>query len=163
MTPISGQKIFQTIYGETAKEVCYVHEQTPDGGYIMVGDITTNGLAFEIFMVKTNENGEIEWTKGYGGMNEDRPGASVESTSDGGYIITGLTRSFYQISPNFEIFILKTDANGDTLWTKRYGDFIWPYSSDYGVVIRETDDGGYILAGASNSRTVLMKLDQMGV
>ena len=80
------------------------------------------------------------WTKTYGGINYDS-GNTVQQTSDGGYIIVGMTVPFNENNP--DIFLIKTDAGGDTLWTKTFGDTL----IDIGNFVQQTSDGGYIIAG----------------
>jgi len=84
------------------------------------------------------------WTKIYGGVNDD--GAhSVQQTSDGGYIVVGYTMSF---GPGFSnVWLLKTDANGDTIWTTTYGGD----NIEYSYSVKQTFDDGYIIAGRTNS------------
>ncbi len=83
------------------------------------------------------------WTKTYGGSENDW-GNSVVQTTDGGYIIAGHTYSYGAGTPDSSnVYIIKTDANGDTLWTGTYGDREW----NYGQSVVQTADGGYIIAG----------------
>jgi hypothetical protein len=81
------------------------------------------------------------WTKTYGGSEDDWASAVVQ-TSDGGYIIAGTTCSFG--SGNENVWLLKTDANGDTIWTWRYGDTLRACAND----VQQTSDGGYIVVGS---------------
>ena len=64
-------------------------KQTTDGGYIICGNSNDSG----IILIKTNENGIVEWSKSFGnsGNNVVSRGSSVQQTSDGGYIIIGQT------------------------------------------------------------------------
>ena len=76
----------------------------------------------------------LGWTKTYGGSNSDGS-QCVRQTSDGGYIITGWTISYG--AGSYDIYLIKTDANGDTLWTKTYGGSGWDYSYE----VQQTADG----------------------
>ena len=87
---------------------------------------------------------QTSWMKTYGGEEADG-GYCVQQTSDGGYIITGFTRSFGAEKNN--LWLLKTDAEGDTLWTRIYGG----EEPDVGRVVRQTADGGYMIIGLSGS------------
>ena len=80
------------------------------------------------------------WTKTYGGA-EREIGHAVYQTKDDGYIIAGITESFGVGGE--DIFLIKTDSNGDTLWTKTYGGT----ESDWGYAVQQTNDNGYIIAG----------------
>lgn len=86
------------------------------------------------------------WTKTYGGPGND-VGNSVKQTSDGGYIIAGYTDS-YGVGGQ-DVWLLKTDINGDTLWTKTYGGSC----NDRANSVQQTFDGGYIIAGEFGTGT----------
>jgi uncharacterized delta-60 repeat protein len=116
-------------------------QQTSDGGYIVAG--CTNSLGEggnDFYLVKTNSQGDTIWTRTYGGSNEDIA-FSVQQTADGGYIMAGYTNSFS--AGNYDYYLVKTNAQGDTLWTRTYGGS----ASDYAYSIKQTDDHGYIVAG----------------
>jgi hypothetical protein len=87
---------------------------------------------------------QTSWWRTYGGTNSDY-GCSVQPTADGGYIVAGSTASFG--AGNGDVYLIKTDASGDTLWTRTYGGT----SDDYGWSVQLTSDGGYIIAGYSSS------------
>ncbi|TKJ44219.1 hypothetical protein CEE36_00305 [candidate division TA06 bacterium B3_TA06] len=101
------------------------------------------------------------WIRTYGGEEADG-GYCVQQTSDGGYIITGFTRSFGAEKNN--LWLLKTDAEGDTLWTRIYGG----EEHDVGRVVHQTADGGYIILGVTCSFGLekpiswLLKTDSFG-
>ena len=101
------------------------------------------------------------WTRTYGGSSNDR-GYSVGITSDGGYIITGETYSFG--AGGYDLYLIKTDSLGNTIWTKTYGGS----SNDYGYSVQRTTDGGYIIVGSTYSGSAttfdvyLLKTDSLG-
>jgi len=109
---------------------------------------------------------ETLWTRTYGGSGDDIA-ASVQLTSDGGYIIVGYTRSF--CASGSCIWLIKTNTCGDTIWTRTYD---WPYSSEEWLesaeCLQQTADGGYIITGISHAvwspyaDLVLMKTDSLG-
>jgi len=118
--------------------------QTFDSGYIITGSTGEESEEFAtkyLWLVKTNENGDTVWTKEYGtgGIGEFNEGFCVQCLNDGGYIITGRRES-----GEIGLWILRTDANGDTLWTKTYG-------SGIGEHIERTRDGGYIITGGTET------------
>jgi len=128
-------------YGESDYDDARSVQQTIDGGYIIAGyTLISSPSNYNVYLIKTDANGDTLWTNTYGGDNLDH-GYSVQQTTDGGYIITGRTASFG--AGSYDVYLIKTDANGDTLWTKTYGG----ESSDAGWSVQQTSDGGYIIAG----------------
>jgi hypothetical protein len=98
----------------------------------------------DIFLIKTDASGNVQWAKTYGGTSADEA-FSVQQTSDGGYIVVGLTNSFG--AGTEDIFLIKTDASGNLQWAKTYGGAI----GDRALSVQQTSDGGYIVAGLTNS------------
>jgi len=148
ITPYFAQApdtMWTKVYGGSNREYGYDIQQTIDGGYIIVGKTNSFGAgAFDLWLIKTDSYGDINWTKTYGG-NSDDEGRSVQQTSDGGYIIIG---NIKPVSINDEdIWLLKTNELGDTLWTKIFGDYSW----DKGYSVQQTSDGGYIVVGFTKS------------
>ena len=109
----SAQLTFQKTFGGTGSEYAYSFQRTTDNGYIILGTTTSSGAGGEdIYLIKTNVNGDTLWTRTFGGANVDR-GYTVKQTNDGGYIITGNTLSFG--AGDRDAYLIKTDANGNTL------------------------------------------------
>jgi hypothetical protein len=125
-------------------EAAYSVQQTSDGGYIVAGTTWPFGGVSDIFLIKTDANGNIIWAKTYGGTGDDWA-SSVQQTSDGGYIVAGATTSFG--AGSWDIFLIKTDANGNIIWAKTYGGTY----SDFASSVQQTSDGGYIVAGYTYS------------
>ncbi|MCG2676856.1 hypothetical protein L6304_06800, partial [bacterium] len=120
-------------------------QQTSDGGYIIAGCTGSfAGRWLDVYLVRTDANGNALWTKTYGGKDIDG-GSSVQQTSDGGYIIAGYTESFG--AGGQDVYLIRTDANGNALWTKTYGG----KDNDGGSSVQQTSDGGYIIAGCTGS------------
>ncbi|MFH1011953.1 MAG: T9SS type A sorting domain-containing protein [bacterium] len=139
-----GDTLWTRTYGGLGREEGYSVQQTSDGGFIMAGYLwSVSGNNQDIYLVKTDGDGDTVWTQTYGGSGEDWA-TSVEQTSDGGFVVAC---SFYrQDAERNDFCLLKTNEHGDTLWTRRYansGD--WPYS------VHQTLDGGYIMAGSVGS------------
>ncbi|NMD00744.1 MAG: hypothetical protein GYA62_13630, partial [Bacteroidales bacterium] len=172
---IPAQQItFNKVYDFAPSSVMYSRAfsvlQTVDTGYVLAGSITNKvGTQWntDVLIIKTNKYGDTLWTKTYGGGLRDYA-QDIQKTSDGGYIVAG-RRDYYVDMVNFfmygDIWILKLDQNGDTLWTKTYGG---PYN-DYANSIKQTSDGGYILCGTKDSYKInvlgdiwVLKLDQNG-
>jgi hypothetical protein len=161
-TDSEGNVQWEKTYGGQAPDEGRYFQLTNDGGYILTGKTESKGAGDEdIYVLKVDNEGNLQWEKTYGGDKKDT-GKSVEPTSDGGYIITSSSRSFNWIVP--WIWIIKTDANGEVQWTKRYGN--WDH--DHGHHILPTDDGGYIATGHNTlgndklEDIYLMKLDSNG-
>jgi hypothetical protein len=149
-------------YGGADNDCCHSVQQTADNGYIMAGWTYSFGSGGpDAWLIKTDANGDTLWTKTYGGADLDY-GRSVQKTSDNGYIIVGDTYSYGSGGP--DAWLIKTDANGDTLWTKTYGGV----NNDYSYSVQQTTDNGYIVAGwtysfgSGNNDVWLLKTDQNG-
>ncbi|TKJ39758.1 hypothetical protein CEE37_10800 [candidate division LCP-89 bacterium B3_LCP] len=146
-TDSEGSLEWQKTFGDKFGDYCYSVQQTTDGGYILGG--ATNGSNTEpayMYLVKTDERGNLEWEKTYGGGENDGC-YSVRQTSDGGYILAGDTRSFSDDQHDYDMYLVKTDARGNLAWQKTYGGA----SCDGCYDVEQTADGGYILAGDTES------------
>jgi hypothetical protein len=136
--------------------------QTSDGGYIIAGATTSFGAGkADVYVVKLDANGNLQWTKTIGGEKRDG-GNSLIQTSDGGYAIAGYTESFG--AGEWDVYVVKLDANGNLQWTKTIGGENW----EAGRSLIQTSDGGYAIAGHTESfgaggRDVyVVKLDAKG-
>ena len=111
-TDSNGVEVWSNHYGGTDQDYSKSIQQTTDGGYIICGETGSygNGDA-DIYLIKLNPSGDTLWTKTFGGIDYDE-GNSVQQTNDGGYIITGRTRSSNQPTV-WDIYIIKTDGNGN--------------------------------------------------
>ncbi len=144
-TNYKGIEEWNKTYGGTNVDWPHSVQQTIDGGYIITGVTNSFGAGNEdIYLVKTDSDGNKLWDKTYGGMGQDL-GIYVQQTFDGGYIITGATYSFNLYSA--DIWLIKTNANGDEIWNRLYGDI----TSDSSYSVQQTSDGGYILIGYTYS------------
>lgn len=140
-TDASGDTLWTRTYGGTEADQLLDVQQTADGGYIVTGHTMSCGEGLEdLWLAKTNASGDTLWTKTFGGSEADR-GDCVRQTTDGGYIVTGYTQSFGAGSD--DLWIIKTDASGDTLWTKTFGGS----EVERGHCIQQISDGEYIIAG----------------
>jgi hypothetical protein len=143
-TYANGNIQWAKTYGGTGDDVAYSVQQTSDGGYIVVGYTESFGAGYrDIFLIKTDASGNLQWAKTYGGTSRDEA-FSVQQTSDGGYIVAGYTESF---GAGGDIFFIKKDANGNIIWAKTYRGTGW----DWAFSVQQTSDGGYIVAGATDS------------
>jgi predicted secreted protein len=128
-------------YGGTRNDAPESVIQTSDGGYAVAGDTNSFGVGgYDVWLLKTDAYGNIEWSKYYGGKREDYA-CSVVQTSDGGYALAGHTWSFGVGECDF--LLIKTDAHGNMEWKNTYGG---PELDAVHQMIA-TSDGGYALAG----------------
>ena len=142
---LSAQITFQRTYGGAGYEEGREVQQTSDGGYVIVGVTTSFGAGCsDAYLIRTGANGDTMWTKTYGGWTTD-VGNSIEQTTDGGFVIAGSTYSFGV--GGSDVYLIKTSANGDTQWTRTYGG----PNDDWGCSVQQTTDGGYIIAGWTQS------------
>jgi hypothetical protein len=138
-----GDTLWTKVFGDTGDYGNSV-QQTLDDGYIIAGKTESFGAdSVDVLLLKTNANGDTVWIKTFGEGGIDR-GHSVQQTNDGGYIITGYTESFG--NGNSDVWLIKTNSMGDTLWTKTFGGSI----DDYGNSVQQTADGGYIITGVTD-------------
>ncbi len=132
---------FLNTYGGFERDEGFCVEPTSDGGFILIGYTESNGSGEEdIWLIKTNSFGKIEWNKTYGG-SEDETGYSVKQTTDGGYVLVGNTESYG--AGLFDAWIIKTDTFGTMEWNRTFGT----KDRDWGRDVIQTLDGGYIITG----------------
>ena len=144
-TDASGNVQWAKTYGGTNNEWVHSVQQTSDGGYIVAGHTASFGAGiFDLLLIKTDANGNIQWAKTYGGTGYDYA-SSVQQTSDGGYIVAGSTYSFG--AGDADILFIKTNASGNVQWAKTYGGMGREDASS----VQQTSDGGYIVAGSTAS------------
>ena len=155
---------FTQKYGTIGYDYGWKAEYSPfDGGIIIVGRQQTNvNGQTDLWAIKTNHLGLVEWEKTFGGSANEE-GYDVIATSDGGFLFLGYTWSF---GSSQQFYAVKTDFHGNLEWEKTYGGSNW----EVGNAVIEVTGGGYILAGYSNSPGIssgntdvyLIKIDQDG-
>jgi len=119
--------------------------QTSDGSYAIAGTTKSFGAGErDVYVVKLDANGNLQWTKTIGGKEDDK-GYSLIQTSDGGYAIAGVTKSFG--AGERDVYVVKLDAKGNLQWTKTIGG----PKDDWGLSLIQTSDGGYAIAGSTIS------------
>ena len=138
-----GKEQWNKTYGKEGYDFGEWVAQTNDGGYIQVGytySISENHSY--VWLIKTDENGEMLWNKYFGGPWRSGIGHHVEQTNDNGYIIVGGTY-LYGSKTNLDVWLIKTDMYGNMMWHKTY-DGIY---EDFGYAVTQTEDNGYIITG----------------
>ena len=158
-----GEALWQSTYGGESDDYGRCVEQTGDGGYVLAGYTLSFGSgSFDVYLIKTDAQGNLLWHSTYGGQDSDMA-YCVRETRDGGYILGGRTKSFGGALSS--IYLIKADSQGDLVWQKTLS----PYPEDhwcYGVI--ETGDEGYALTGnmenqdGSNHDMFLIKTDGQG-
>lgn len=136
---------FIRVYGGPGIEEGYSVYQTSDGGFVFLGSTDSYGAGkMDFWLVKTNSAGDEEWTRTYGGIQDDI-GRSVQQTSDGGYILAGSTIS--SGAGSYDVLLVKADTNGDEEWSETFGG----PSLEQGFSVKQTNDGGYVVAAITES------------
>ena len=141
----NGETQWQKAYGSCSLDAIFSIEQTQEGGYVMASMGSFSGAdRTNFWVVKLNASGEIQWQKAYGGSKHD-VAHSIQQTSEGGYVVAGWTESFGE--GNLDAWVLKLNPSGGIEWQKTYG------GSEHDAVhsIQQTQDGGYIMAGWTQS------------
>ena len=198
-TNATGDTLWTRTFGAAHNATGYSVRQTSDSGYIVVGDINfpkaqsrlrardpeersgrvqqdkwrrginrwgmrllsgQNPAGSEIYLIKTNASGDTLWSKIFDGSGSET-GEEVRQTKDGGYILVGSTDSYG--AGYTDVYLVKTNSSGDTLWTRTYGDTSW----DIGYSLALAPDGGFVLAGMSlsfgdSTQFYLIRTDSLG-
>jgi len=156
---IEWDKTFDRAADDRGQDV----HQTTDDGYIITGHTAKSSASYDedIWLIKTDSNGNVEWDQIFGGTACDE-GLSVHQTTDGGYIITGHTKSYG--AGNCDIWLIRTDNKGNIIWDKTFGGIGY----DVGYSVQITTDGGFLIIGytesfgAGDSDIWLIKTDNNG-
>ena len=149
-----GEVVWRKVMNGSRDDQVKDIQQTPDGGYILVGGTNSYGMDtngslsyMDIYVVKLDADGEEEWTRTYGNFQTIDNARNVINTSDGGYAVTG--RMIERGA--FHVFLLKLDADGNTDFIKTYGDTL---HRNYAFGLME-DNGNFLITGS----TTLLKSD----
>jgi hypothetical protein len=154
----SGDTVWTRTYGGPSNDYSHSIARTVDGGYVMVGWTNSLGAgSYDVYLIRTDTAGDTVWTRTYGGASEDY-GIFVAPTSDSGCVIAGLTSSYG--AGGYDIYLVRTDASGDTNWTRTYGSA----TDDWGYCVAQTSEGGYVVAAdrSNMSDAWLLKTDASG-
>jgi hypothetical protein len=144
-------------FGGPEKDLGLSVQETKDGGYIITGLTESFGAGKgDVWLIKTDPKGIKEWDKTFGGTGFDS-GASVQQTIDDGYIITGYSTTsvegekgysqLFSSSDRGRVWLIKTDSKGNEMWNETFGGS----GNDWGNSVQETQDGGYIITGVTES------------
>ena len=162
-SPLRATITFQRTYGGKQTDNGFSVQQTADGGYIIAGQTSSfDTVHGNVYLIRTSEQGDTLWTRTFSGGSTDEPNSLLQ-TSDSGYIVAGTWE--YPGGGYEEIRLIRTDAHGDTLWTRTLGN------TGFGcecMSVRPTSDSGYIIAGGimcysvGRSDAYLIKTDATG-
>jgi uncharacterized delta-60 repeat protein len=134
----------ERVFGGTGPDRGVFVAPTSDGGFVAVGVTRSFGAGEEdVYLVRTDPDGELLWSSTYGGPARDN-GWSVHEIPDG-FIIAGFTESFG--NGGFDFYLVKTDSSGEMVWSQTYGG----PGDDRAWALLPKDDGGYVLAGETTS------------
>jgi hypothetical protein len=140
-----GDVIWNKAYGGGAMDEAYSICKAPNDCFIIAGYTTSFGMGWrDYYLMKFNGNGDTLWTKTYGGVGSD-VAYWIEPIADGCYAVCGYANINDDDGPDY--WLIKIDENGDSLWSAAYGGA----GSDEAHVVRQTSDGGFIIAGNSSS------------
>jgi len=155
---------WQKTFGGSYDDDAYAITPTKDGGFIVAGDTESsdNGES-DVYLIKIDKNGNKIWQKTFGG-SYDATADTITPTKDGGFIVAGNTESSGNYEGDSDVYLIKIDKNGNKIWQKTFGgsDF------DYADAITPTKDGGFIVAGYTESidngesDVYLIKIDKNG-
>jgi hypothetical protein len=143
-TDSAGSMQWNKTFGWTSTEEGFSVVHTGDGGFAIAGDTYSFGASCDVYLVKTDAFGNMQWQKAYGGTDADM-GDCVIQTTDGGYAIAGSTDSLG--ADGVDMYLAKTDDQGNWKWSKTYGGT----GPDFGQSLVQTDDGGYAIVGYTSS------------
>jgi hypothetical protein len=163
-TNLDGDVLWNSTYGERLVwDDAYSLIKTNDGGYAIVGETKGGSEDQDGLLLKLDSSGNLQWSKTYGGLYDDKLLAVLQET-DGGYVLAGNMR-LGEYGPT-NCWLIRTDSNGNTLWEKQYGGAQSEGVSRASIV--KTADGGYVFGGttesygAGSSDFWLVKVDSSG-
>ena len=165
-TDSQGNEEWSSIFGGEYGDRGYSGQPTTDGGYILTGKSYFNYQSDsrwnngDVRLIKTDSQGNEEWNQTFSGSKEgtyidgygttryfEEYGSSVQQTSDGGYIITGMRNRFDDNDDNEDVLLIKTDNQGNEQWNQIFGG----NQIDFGTSVQQTIDGGFVITGYTES------------
>ncbi len=135
-----GREEWNKTYSVTGDDLAVDAVKAPDG-YVIGGEPFSGPS--QVFLLKIGEHGSIQWSTIYGGQRLE--GLDGLLKTEDGYVFTGYTSSYG--NGNWDAWLVKVDEQGSEMWNRTYGGS----DTDEARCIAATDDGGFILAGATMS------------
>jgi hypothetical protein len=142
-----GDTVWFKHYGGSYEENGWSVKETPDGGFIIAGHSFSfgTGLDPDIYIIRTDANGDTLWTKVYGDT-DDEVAYGVDLTPDGGYVFAGSKGPRFP-TRDYSAYVMKTDSDGEKIWDSAFG----ADADDYARSIKTLSDGTFYVAGSTNS------------
>ena len=160
---IDGDTIWTRHYGGENWDLAHQVIAMSDGGYALFGQTYSYGAGGgDFYLLRLDSEGDTLWTKTYGGTGLES-GESFSLTNEGGFYLTGYTESFG--AGKKDVYVVKTNAMGDTIWTRAYGG----PEDEYAYGSCTSNDGSVITVGGSFSNTpdegdfMIRKADENGL
>lgn len=153
-----GDTLWTTLYSDFVDPSFLAVREMGDGGFLAVGQaLDTLAVNDALLMMRTDSLGRVTWTSRIAPPGALARAAAMYPTRDGGYIIAG-TIDWYDSA---RVWLVKTDAQADTVWTRVLGGPAREWASD----VKQTADGGYVIAGSSEAAggsVLVIKTDSLG-
>jgi hypothetical protein len=154
-----GFLLWTKTYGDSLYSAGQSIKRTTDNGFIVAGSRCTqlHDGNYDIFLMKIDAQGGLQWLRTFGGPYQDN-GCSAIQTRDGGFVVAGFVT--VDTAGKSEIYLVKTDANGNTKWKKGYFPCIRTRWCSNGIC--ETSDGGFAICGSAYSKACIIKVSSNG-
>jgi M6 family metalloprotease-like protein len=143
-TDSAGNEEWNHHYGGIDDDGSQSVQQTADGGYILAGTTEFYSVGDQIWLIKIDADGNRIWDRTFGGSGADC-GSFVAQTDDAGYVVVGCKNYFG--AGHGEVYVIRCDWRGNQQWNKIFGGV----GADWGYCVQQTIDGGYIIAGTTES------------
>jgi PKD repeat protein len=140
-----GSIAWQKTYGGWLETEISSLNLTADGGYVLAGDCSDGQASTDIWVLKLSSDGTPGWQKTYGLADEDLA-ASVEQTTDGGYVV-GATTYDTTAPPGYDLWVLKLSSDGTVVWESTYG----LDQNQWAGTVLQASGGGFFLAGSTDT------------
>ncbi len=160
-TDADGNHLWNQTYGGTETETASSVVECSDGGFAIAGDIYTSTFEGQAFLVRTDSNGDLIWSRHYGG-DSGESAYSLITSSAGGFVLTGYTESYGE--GDSDLWLVRIQADGDMVWNRTYGGIYW----DDGWDLLESENGDFLITGrtasfgAGNADAWLIRTDHIG-
>ncbi|MHA1978734.1 MAG: hypothetical protein ACW98I_17670 [Candidatus Hodarchaeales archaeon] len=173
-TDSNGVIEWDQTYGGNESDAAYSLLQTTEGGYTLAGNTHSESTNSEdMFLVKTNANGVMEWNKTYGGLEDDEAVAIIQAV-DSGFMIAGVTNTYYSFFDEWRLtehldadtWLMKTDENGSEEWKRIFEGTV---DEEWATDLIQTVDGDFVFSGSVGTQNLgrkdacLVKINEDGL